>query len=108
MNKNAAESHRILVEVYGEHSLADQTCPKSCERFESGDFDSDDKERPGQPKKIEDEKLEDLLEENLCQTHQELSLEVDLSTVRKHILQMLPLRITTFFNQWHMVYEEKN
>ena len=26
MKKIAAESHRILVEVYGEHALAERTC----------------------------------------------------------------------------------
>ena len=28
MKKTVAESHRILVEVYGEHALAEQTCQK--------------------------------------------------------------------------------
>ena len=28
MKKTAAESHRILVEVYGEHALAERTCQK--------------------------------------------------------------------------------
>ena len=58
MEKNAAESHRILVEVYGEHALAEQTCQKWFARFKSGGFGLEDKERPGQPKKFEDEELE--------------------------------------------------
>ena len=28
MKKTAAESHRILVEVYGEHAQAERTCQK--------------------------------------------------------------------------------
>ena len=28
MKKTAAESHRILVEVYGEHALTERTCQK--------------------------------------------------------------------------------
>ena len=28
MKKTAAKSHRILVEVYGEHALAERTCQK--------------------------------------------------------------------------------
>ena len=28
MKKTAAELHRILVEVYGEHALAERTCQK--------------------------------------------------------------------------------
>lgn len=87
MNKTAAESHRILEDVYGEHALAEQTCRKWFARFKSGDFDLEDKERPGQPKKFEDEELEELLNEDSCQTLQELatSLAVDLSTVSKRL-----------------------
>ena len=68
MKKTAAESHRILVEVYGEHALAERTCQKWFARFKSGDFGLEDEERPGQPKKFEDEELEALLDEDCCQT----------------------------------------
>ena len=44
MKKTAAESHRILVEDYGEHSLAEQTCQKWFARFKSGDFGLEDEE----------------------------------------------------------------
>ena len=73
MKKTAAESHRILVEVYGEHALAGRTCQKWFARFESGDFGLEDEERPGQPKKFEDEELEALLDEDCCQTQEELT-----------------------------------
>ena len=39
----------------------------------SGDFDLKDKERPGQPNKIEDEDLDALLDEDGCQTIKQLS-----------------------------------
>ena len=64
MEKTAAESHRILVEVYGEHALAERTCQKWFARFKSGDFGLEDEERPGQPEKFEDEELEALLDED--------------------------------------------
>ncbi|XP_020298735.1 probable serine/threonine-protein kinase fhkB [Pseudomyrmex gracilis] len=50
---------------------------------EAGDFDLNDKERPSQSKKFEDNDLDALLNEDSCQTLQELStsLGVDLSTV---------------------------
>ena len=59
-------------------------------RFKSGDFDVEDKERSGQPKKFEDEELEALLDEDPCQTQQELaeSLGVDRSTVGKRLKTM--------------------
>ncbi|GBP65346.1 Mariner Mos1 transposase [Eumeta japonica] len=62
MGKTAAESHRILLEVYDEHALAEQMCRKWFARLKSGDFELDDKERPGQPKKFEDEELQGLLD----------------------------------------------
>ena len=73
MKRNATESHRILVEVHGEHALAERTCQKWFARFKSGDFALEDEERPGQPRKFEDEKLEALLNEDCCQTQEELA-----------------------------------
>ena len=73
MKKTAAESYRILVKVYGEHDLAERTCQKWFARFKSGDFGLEDEERRGQPKKFEDEELEALLDEDCCQTQEELS-----------------------------------
>ena len=35
MKKTAAESQRILVEVYGEHALAERTCQKQFARFKT-------------------------------------------------------------------------
>ena len=58
IKKTAAESHRILVELYSEHALAERTCQKCFARFKSGDFGLEDEERPGQPKKFENEELE--------------------------------------------------
>ena len=52
MKKTAAESHRILVEVFDEHALAERTCQKWFARFKSGYFGLEDEERPGQPKKV--------------------------------------------------------
>ena len=60
MKKTTAESHRILVEVYGEHALAERTCQKWFARFKSGEFDLEDEERPEQPKKFKDKELEAL------------------------------------------------
>ena len=73
MKKTAAESHRVLVEVYGEHALAERTCQKWFARFKSGDFGLEGEERPGQPKKFEYEELEALLAEDCCQTQEELT-----------------------------------
>ena len=73
MRKTAAESHRILVEVYGEHSLAERTCQNWFARFKSGNFGLEDEECSEQPNKFEGEELEALLDEDYCQTQEELA-----------------------------------
>ena len=87
MKKTAAESHRIFVEVYGEHPLAERTCQKWFARFKSGNFGLEDEERPEQPKKFEDEELEALLDEDYCQTQEELaeSLGVTQAAISKRL-----------------------
>ena len=44
MKKTVAESHRILVEVFGEHALAERTCRKWLARFKCVDFGLEDEE----------------------------------------------------------------
>ena len=71
MKKSTAESHRILVEVYGDHALSERTCQKWFARFKSGDFDLEDQERAGCSKKFEDAELEALLDKDPCQTQED-------------------------------------
>ena len=87
MKKTAAESHRILVEVYGKHAVAERTCHKWISRFKSSDFGLEDEERPGQPKKFEDIELEALLDEDCFQMQEELaeSLGVTQGVISKHL-----------------------
>ena len=87
MKKTAAESHRILVEVYGEHALAERMCQKWFVWFKSGDFGLEDEERPGQPKKFEDEQMEALLDKVCCQIQEELgeSLGVTQAAISKRL-----------------------
>ena len=87
IKKTAAESHRILVEVYGEHALAKWTFQKWFARFKSGDFGLEDEERPGQPKKFEDKELEALLDEDCWQTQKELaeSLGITQAAISKRL-----------------------
>lgn len=71
--KTAAESHNLLVEVYGDNAMSRTQCFEWFQRFKSGDFDISDKERPGQLKKFEDEELQSLIAEDSCQTQEELA-----------------------------------
>jgi len=79
MKKSASESHRILVEVYGDHALSERTCQKWFARFKSGNFDLEDQERAGCPKKFEDAELQALLDVDPCQTQEELALSLEVT-----------------------------
>ncbi|KAG5323487.1 MOS1T transposase, partial [Pseudoatta argentina] len=85
--KSAAEAHRILVQTYDDNALSDTTCRDWFRRFKNNDFELEDKERSGTPKKFEDEELEQLLDEDSSQTLSELGkiLQVDESTVSKRL-----------------------
>ena len=95
-------------------------------RFKVDNFDLDDKERPGQSKRFENEGLETFMDEDSCQTLQKLEdvIENDLSSASKrlkhqkrykrhsdgklyfpcHIFLALLHLITTYSNHWPMVY----
>lgn len=85
--KTAAESHRILVEVYGDYAPAESSCREWFRRFKANDFDLNDKDHGKPPKKFEDEELEALLSEDSCQTQEELaeSLGVDQATISRRL-----------------------
>ncbi|KAG5311876.1 MOS1T transposase, partial [Pseudoatta argentina] len=82
--KSAAEAHRILVQTYGDNALSDTTCRDWFRRFKNNDFQLEDKERSGAPKKFQDKELEQLLDEDPSQTLPELGkiLQVDESTLK--------------------------
>ena len=61
--KTPAESHHILVKVYGEHTLSETTCRDWFRRFKSADFDLSNKDRGKTPKKFEDAELQVWLDE---------------------------------------------
>jgi Transposase. len=79
MKKSAAESHSILMAVYGDRALSERTCQKWFARFKSGDFDLEDQGRARCPKKFEDAELETLLDEDPCQTQEELALPLEVT-----------------------------
>ena len=60
---------------------------KTAARFKSGDFGLEGEERPGQPKKFEDEELQALLDEDCCHTQEELaeSLGVTQAAISKRL-----------------------
>lgn len=51
LKKSAAESHRMLVEAYGDHALSERTCEESFRRFKNGKLNVENEERGKPPKK---------------------------------------------------------
>jgi len=90
LKKLATESLRLLSEAYGDYAPLISICEYWFRRFKSGDFDLEDKERPSQPKKFEDEELKALLDEDQCQTLKELAeaLNVTEMAVSKRLKSM--------------------
>lgn len=77
--KSASEAHRLITETYPDYSVDVRMCQRWFARFKSGDFDTEDKERPGQEKKFEDEELVTLLNEDSCQSQEELALSLGVT-----------------------------
>jgi len=65
LKKSAAESHRMLVEAYGDNALSEITCRDWFRRFSDDNYD---KKRKNQPRKIEDCQLQALLDEDDTQS----------------------------------------
>lgn len=88
--KSAAESHRLLLEAYGKHTPNVKTCTNWFRRFESGDFNTEDKERTGQPRKFTDQELEELLEKDPSLTLEEIAqtFGVNRTTISKRLKAM--------------------
>jgi [histone H3]-lysine36 N-dimethyltransferase SETMAR len=77
--KTAAETHRLLVEVYDKDAPSATTCKEWFCRFSNEDYEINDKEH-GRPQKVfEDEELAQLLHEDPCQTQTELSIALNVS-----------------------------
>ena len=87
LKKTTAEAHRELQKVNGDAALSETTCCDWFRRFKDGDFDLDDRSREGRPKTFEDAELEALLDENPCQTQEELALA--LAVTRQAISKQL-------------------
>lgn len=90
LKKTAAESHRMLVEAYGQHALGETQCKEWFRKFRSGDFDVRNEERGRPAKRFEDADLQALLDEDDGQTQQQLAdrLNVDRSTISRRLQAM--------------------
>ena len=79
LKKTAAESHRMLVEAYGEHALGKSQCFEWFKKFGSGNFDVRNEERGRPPKKFRDSELQASLDEDDAQTQQQLADQLNVT-----------------------------
>lgn len=73
MKKNASECHSHIQNVYGWGIISERTCQKWYNRFKSGNFNLEDRERFAPAKKFEVEVLQALLCKNSRITQKELA-----------------------------------
>ena len=66
--------------TYGEAAISERTCCEWFQRFKNGDFDVEDRHSGGREKVFEDAELEALLEQDSCQTQEELARSLGDST----------------------------
>ncbi|GAB0089211.1 hypothetical protein DMENIID0001_037160 [Sergentomyia squamirostris] len=85
--ESATEATKLLCNVYGKHSLSENTCRRWFNKFKQGKFELKDKARSGRPQEMTDQDLEELLEQNPDQTNDELAqqLSVDRSTINRRL-----------------------
>jgi len=65
--------------MYGEAALSERSCREWFQKFKNGEFDAEDKERSERSKVYEDAELEALLDEDSCQTQEELALTLGVT-----------------------------
>ncbi|GBP06744.1 Mariner Mos1 transposase [Eumeta japonica] len=88
MKKSAAEAHRMRSNTYGEATISEKTCREWFQLFQNGDFDVEDQHDDGGREKVfENAELEALLDQDSCQTQQELagSLGVAQQAISKRL-----------------------
>lgn len=88
--KTAAYAAQEICKVHGEGIVAERTCQKWFARFRDGNFNVNDEPREGRPKKLINEELTALLDENPAQTQEQLAaqLDVDQATVSRHLKEL--------------------
>ena len=77
LKKSAAQSHRMLVEAYGDN--AETTCRDWFRRFNDDNFDLRDKKRENRPRKVKDCQLQALLDEDDIQSQKMLAEQLSVS-----------------------------
>ena len=84
--RNATETCRNLLKVFGEGIVSDMTCRRWYEKFETSDFNLSDK-RSGRPSLIDDDVVKAMLEQDPFPTTSEIAERLNSAqrTISDHI-----------------------
>ena len=76
--------------MYGEGAIAERTARDWYAKFKNGNFDLKDASRSGRPLEFDEQRLSELLLENLRQTTRELAEKMECShtAIEKHLHSM--------------------
>lgn len=77
--KSASAACKSICETLGDNIVSIATVKRWFARFKDGDFDLEDKERTGAPRKAEDDEIQALLDEDPCQTQQQLADQLGIT-----------------------------
>jgi len=88
LKKSAAESHRMLVEAYGDNALSETTCRDWFRQFNDDNFDLSDKKRENQLRKVEDCQSQVFLDDTQSQKMlaEQLSVSQAAISMRLHAM----------------------
>uniref|UniRef100_A0A914D0J7 Mos1 transposase HTH domain-containing protein n=1 Tax=Acrobeloides nanus TaxID=290746 RepID=A0A914D0J7_9BILA len=91
--KTVAGAHRQICSLYGSNATGESTCHKWFSTFKEPDFhldDMKDKPKPGPVKKMPDDELEALLNEDPGQTEWDLAMQlgVNQSTISRRLKEL--------------------
>ena len=76
--KSVRKACESICSILGDNIVSKSTCEYWYKRFQKGDFDVSDRERAGAPVKVDDQELQALLDENSCQTENNLQHSLEL------------------------------
>ena len=77
--KSAAKTCESICFVLGVNVVSKSTCKFWFRRFKEDDFDVSDRERSGAPQKVTNNELQALLDQNSCQTQNELAQQLGVT-----------------------------
>ncbi|XP_076303041.1 histone-lysine N-methyltransferase SETMAR-like [Lasioglossum baleicum] len=90
VGKNATQAANKICAAYGKDAVAQRTMRKWFARFKAGNFDLEDRERPGRPSTTDEDMIRTEIENSPCSTLRQLAgmLNKSKSTIHDHTVKL--------------------